>query len=47
LKGEVVGEQLNQPTLARLTADITAAYVAHHLVSPSDVPSLIAWSPRR
>jgi predicted transcriptional regulator len=37
-----VNEQLDQPTLARLTTEITTAYVAHNPVPPSDLPSLIA-----
>ena len=36
-----MSEHLEQATLARLTADIVSAYVAHHDVTVSDVSQLI------
>ena len=36
-----MSEHLEQATLARLTADIVSAYVAHHDVTASDVSQLI------
>jgi predicted transcriptional regulator len=42
-----VNEQLDQPTLARLTTEITTAYVAHNPVPPSDLPTVIAENLRQ
>jgi predicted transcriptional regulator len=38
---------MDQPTHARLTTEITTAYVAHNPVPPSDLPTVIAENLRQ